>query len=154
MKLNSEKAGHLGLLTAFAIFVAWFVNDAWQASPTLTNMLLIGPVAALSCLILVGLLISVLRADTAAKEHSEEAGRSLRERYGVAFGCLLLGLYVLALEYIGFDLASMLFCATTMIMMGQRSWMAIAVYSLIMGIGPVYVLVHMMGVPVETLFVG
>lgn len=154
MKITTEKAGHLGLLTAFAIFVAWFISDAWQASSTLTNMLLIGPVAAISSLIIIGLAFSVLKAETNNEEKTEVVGTSLRERYGVAVGCLLLAVYILALEYIGFDLASSLFCAATMIMMGQRNWIAIGVYSLIMGLGPVYVLVHMMGVPVKTLFLG
>ena len=45
-------------------------------------------------------------------------------------------------------------CGTTMVMMGQRNWLAIAIYSAIVGLIPVYVLVHMMGIPATTLFIG
>lgn len=157
MKLTYERAGQLGLLALFAAFVVWFTNDAWQASPTLVNMLLIGPVAALALMIAVGLAVGVLWVRPAESQETDGSGdekESLRSRYGVAFGCILLALYVLLLEYIGFDLASVLFCGTTMVMMGQRNWLAIAIYSAIVGLIPVYVLVHMMGVPATTLFIG
>lgn len=157
MKLSKERAGQLGLLALFAAFVVWFTNDAWNASPTLVNMLLIGPVAALALLIVAGLVVGSLRASPEEpSETTDPEGEkgSLRSRYGVFFGCLLLALYVVSLEYIGFDVASFLFCATTMVMMGQRNWLAIAIYTAIVGLAPVYVLVHVMGVPATTLFLG
>ncbi|GAA4530688.1 hypothetical protein GCM10023174_21160 [Chelativorans composti] len=155
MKITAEKAGHLGLLAIFAIFIVWFVQDSWHASPTLINMILIAPVALLAGIILIAILVRALGKDPEENRSDEESeGRSIREKYGVWIGCLLLALYVVSLEYIGFDLAGILFCATAMIMLGQRNSLAIFIYSLIVGLAPVYVLIHMMGVPVKTLFLG
>lgn len=72
----------------------------------------------------------------------------------MAIVCVMLALHVAALEVVGFDLAGMVFCALTMIMMRQRNWTAIAAYSAIMGVAPVSVLVRLMGVPVPTVFLG
>lgn len=156
MTLIPNRAGHFGLLALFAAFVAWFALDAWGAEPTLVNMLLIAPVAAGTLAIVVAVAINLLRrpeTDAHAAVDADDDG-SFRARFGVPIACAVLALYVLSLEVIGFDLASILFCALTMILMGRRNWLGIAAYSAAMGLGPVYVLVFLMGVPVKTVFLG
>jgi len=164
MQMTGDKAGHLGLLAAMAGFTVWFAVDAWAAQPDVVNMLLAGPVAALVLLLITAVAVAVLRRPGEvgpADEYAVGQGdpdspappQSLRRRYGVAVGCAMLGVYVLSLEYIGFDLASFLFCALTMIFMGKRNWAVVVAYSAAMSLIPVYVLIHVMGVPVLTVLV-
>ncbi|MEE2860047.1 MAG: tripartite tricarboxylate transporter TctB family protein [Paracoccus sp. (in: a-proteobacteria)] len=155
MRLTSHSAGHLCLLAGLAGFVVWFTLDAWRAQPDVVNMLLAGPIAALTLTLIAAIAVGVLRRHGPDEtEPYDRSALSFRSRFGVPAGCALLGLYVLSLEYVGFDAASFLFCALTMIFMGKRNWLLIVGYSALMSLGPVYVLIHVMGVPVTTLLLG
>ena len=154
MNMTVNRAGHFGLLALFAAFVAWFTANAWQANATVVNLILILPMAALSLAIIGGIAVHLVRdASLDAHHATEKENRTLRQRYGVPIACLLFTLYVLSLETIGFDIAGIVFCAAVMVLMGQRNWLIIVAYSLLMGIGPVWLLEHPMGIPVETVII-
>lgn len=152
MNITLNRAGHFGLLLVFAAFVIWFAHNAWVASPTTINMLLIGPTALLA-LCLIGSIAAglVLRPERDADSLGDEGDGSLRQRFGVPIGCLALALYVLSLETIGYDIAGVLFCAATMVLMGKRNLLVVTLYSLLVGFGPVWILQNPMGIPVYSL---
>ena len=156
MNFTANRAGHFGLLAVMAAFIIWFTLDAWKAAPTFINMILIGPVAAGTLLIIAFIAVKLILNPQldAEGEIDPDSDGSIRSRYGVGIAIAMLAVYIGALEVIGFDVASFMFCALTMILLGLRNWLGILVYSLVMGIGPVYVLVHFMGVPVKNLVVG
>lgn len=152
MNITLNRAGHFGLLLVFAAFVIWFAHNAWVASPTTINMLLIGPTALLALCLIVAIAIGLfMHPERDADGPEDEHDGSLRQRFGVPVACLMLTLYILSLETIGYDIAGVLFCAATMIMMGKRNYAVIAVYSLIVGFGPVWILQYPMGIPVYSL---
>ncbi|WP_430249603.1 tripartite tricarboxylate transporter TctB family protein [Neorhizobium sp. DAR64860/K0K1] len=153
MNITANRAGHLGLLLIFFGFVVWFAHNAWVASPTTLNMLLIAPMAVLALVLITSITFGLFRhPERDADGPQEESDGSLRQRFGVPIGCLALALYVLSLETIGFDIAGVLFCAATMFLMGKRNLLVIALYSLLVGFGPVWILQHPMGVPVHSFF--
>lgn len=152
MNLTANRAGHFGLLAILAGFAIWFAASAWQADRGLVNMILIGPAAVLALGLIVAIAIGLILHPERDAHSGEEAGDgSLRARFGVPIGCLALALYVLSLETIGFDVAGILFCAATMVLMGRRNWSLIIGYSLLVGLGPVWILEYPMGIPVHTL---
>lgn len=152
MNITINRAGHFGLLVIFAAFVIWFTHNAWVASPTTINMLLIAPTALLALCLIVAIAAGlVLHPGRDAHGPEDEGDGSLRQRFGVPIGCLALALYVLSLETIGYDIAGVLFCAATMVLMGKRNLLVIVLYSLLVGFGPVWILQHPMGIPVHSL---
>ncbi|MCJ8141025.1 tripartite tricarboxylate transporter TctB family protein [Falsirhodobacter halotolerans] len=154
MNMTANRAGHFGLLALVAAFVLWFTASAWRADPTLVNMILIGPVAALALCLVAAIAAGLLMHPARDASHPEggPGDGSLRSRFGVAIGCVAFLLYVLALEPLGYDAAGMAFCAGTMILMGQRNWIAIGVYAVLTGLVPVWILQGPMGMPVPTMF--
>ena len=158
--------GHLVLLAGFSAFAIWYALDAWRAQAKVENMLLIGPVA----LIVLGIMAfqaarQIIRlrsearagggADSDGPLHAPEAdvGRvaSLRARYGAPLSAIGLGLYVIALPLIGFDVATAVFVMCNMLLQGERNPFIIAAFSLLVATLPVIAIEAMLSVPVPTL---
>lgn len=152
MNLTANRAGHFGLLALLAGFTIWFAWSSWLTDRSFVNMILIGPVALLALGLIIAIGIGLILHPERDAENPEAAkGAGLRQRFGVPVGCLAFSIYVLSLETIGFDSAGILFCAATMYLMDQRNWLAIGFYSLLFGVGPVWILEYSMGVPAPTL---
>lgn len=152
--MTANRAGHFGLLALFTAFVVWFTHNAWQANATVVNLILILPMAIIALIIIGGITLRLLRRPSLEASHPADGeNRTLRQRYGVPIACLLFTVYVLSLETVGFDIAGFVFCAAVMLLMGQRNWLIIIAYSLVVGVGPVWILEHPMGIPVETVII-
>ena len=152
MKAQSWKRddlGHLAFVAAVLIFLAWFAVDTWRISSQLQNLMLVVPVAAAGWL--VGLYVAtdvILRPGRSAPDDS--ATTDLR----IPLFMLAVCAYVAALSLTGFDIATFLFLATALYLLGERSLMPVLGYSLAMTAFAVYGLREMVTVPVPTLLFG
>ncbi len=125
---------HIGFLAALLAFIIWYLCDATLASPTFSNLILVAPVGGLA--ILLGIYIGIveifgrhalpMRAATKAETKAETAGDNAQARFRAgAVGTILLlmaffALFVAAMPYLGFDVATFAFIAATLWLLGER----------------------------------
>ena len=87
---------HIFFLAAVLIFLVWYLSDATVASPTFSNLILIAPVGAIAAVL-------VFYIGT------------------IALLMVFFGLFVAAIPYAGFDVATFVFVIATLWLLGERS---------------------------------
>jgi putative tricarboxylic transport membrane protein len=139
--------GHVALVVAVLGFTLWFLHDTWTASRRPQNLMLVLPVAMLS--VVVGIAII--------------GGMILRWRRNLADGplpaidlripglMLLVGAYVAGLLVTGFDLATFLFMASCLWLLGERNHLLVIGYSAAVTVVAVYGLREIVSLPLPTL---
>ena len=147
--------GHLLLLAGFGTYAMWYILDAYAAQPKIQNMLLIAPASVIVLTFVVLIFLSEIRdiargADVAPPD--EGPRDTFQQRYGTLCAATGMAVYVLAMPFIGFDVATVVFIAVSMILQGARNWIAIAVFSLVVGLPPVWALENVLSIPVPTFF--
>jgi hypothetical protein len=121
---------HIFFLAVILIFLVWYLWTAIVASPTFSNLILIAPVGAVAALLAlyVGLAevfgrTAVMQAAASGQVAGAEAMPS-RFRAGslTTIGLLmaLFGLFVAAIPYAGFDVATFFFILATLWLLGER----------------------------------
>lgn len=148
-------AGHLLLLAGFAAYAIWYARDAFAAQSKIQNMLLIAPASAIVFVFVVLIALSVIRSmmrGTDVAVPDDEPRDTFQQRYGTFGASVGMAVYVIAMPFIGFDVATVVFIAASMVMQGARNWIAVLVFSLIFGLLPVWALEHVLSIPVPTLF--
>lgn len=104
----------------FLLLSCWYLNDAYRASASTENLLLILPAAVVVislCLWIIGrTFYEVYRADKGNKD-AEEVEKKPVSVFGAM--CILAG-FVLSMNWIGFDAATCLFMIALMFLQGER----------------------------------
>jgi len=135
--------GHLCLVLLFAGVTVAYLADAWMASGSLRNLVLLVPVSALSLVLCAIVGVDIVRRsgrrpaegqggaeeEAAAEPPSLKAG-SLVERYKAFVLMALFALYVLTLPWLGFDVGSALFVAAALLLDGERRLWLVATVSI------------------------
>jgi len=159
--------GHVAFVLFIAGSVSWYFLDAYTASSSIKNLILIAPASALALALCVTLLIQdaskafktpsevpkpAIAPDklAAAGEDKEEKQRSAWR--AVAF-IVAFGLYVGLLEIIGYDVATWLFIAATLILNGERRPLVIVGFSVVFGTLAVWLFGLLLPYPMLTLVV-
>ena len=155
-------AGHLLLLAGFLVFAIWYANDAYASQQSVQNMLLIGPAAALAVALIGAIAVGQIwrlasgtdsaKATEAVVPAETPGEASFKQRYGTSVAALGLAVYVAAMPFIGFDVASVVFVALSMMFQGARNPLTIGIYALLVGLLPVWAIESILSVPVPTLF--
>ena len=124
--------GHCALIAIMAGITIFYLHDAWQASNRVRNLILVLPASILAltmCLIVLGdVLAAALRKPEPAPEmtphyESERDGpetETLLQRFRPAVLMGTFALYILSLPYLGFDVATALFMAVSLLIDGER----------------------------------
>lgn len=133
MKWNKQHA-ELGIPIFFLAISIWYLIDAYRASATTENLLLILPagivVIGLSLWILVTSLLNKESAEPVPEKEKEEEKKEKKE-VSIIGAMMILAGYVLSMNYIGFDVATFLFIAALMFLQGERRIGMLAGFSLI-----------------------
>jgi putative tricarboxylic transport membrane protein len=120
---------HLCFLAALVAFVAWYLCDAIAASPTFSNLILIAPAGILAVALALYIAATEIlplrpRVGAAADIETAPPAEPSRFRQGslgtIALLMGLFGLFVAAIPYAGFDVASFAFTAATLWLLGER----------------------------------
>lgn len=122
---------HLFFLAFILAFLAWYLTDATLASPTFSNLILVAPVGAIGAILALYIGAGEILDHRAAAEPAptaDSAGAAVptlsRFRTGslgtVALLMALFGLFVAAIPYLGFDLATFIFTIATLWLLGER----------------------------------
>ncbi|SES23653.1 Tripartite tricarboxylate transporter TctB family protein [Vreelandella subterranea] len=147
MSVNKRDYGDLLVLMALVGFTLWYLLDAIRVSSSVQNLLLILPLSIVVLVIAaleVGLRLK--RGTLLIREESE--GEALHRTLPVVG---LFAAYVLSLETLGFDVATVLFIAAFLVMKGERHWPLLGGYSLAFGFGVAFFFAQMLPYPMHML---
>lgn len=150
--------GHLAFVLAVAAFCAWYWFDARAASTSIQNLLIIQPAAIFVLLLCAAIAVRLVRIERAAEVSEKRAQaaallRALRDSGELrgAFFAVLLGAYVAGVLFAGFDLATFLFLAAGMFVLGERRPAVLAGFSGLLALALSYGFKVMLSVPVPTI---
>jgi hypothetical protein len=135
--------GHLLFLAIIAGLVIWYLQDAISVSTNPNNLLLILPVGIVVLGFCAAVVPQCLKRDNPSrkvkahvmKELSADELRTADRKKLIVIGGMAasLGLYVLLLNIIGFDVATVLFAGAAMFVCGERRPLRLAIYAVLVG---------------------
>lgn len=159
--------GHIGLLALFILGTLVFLYDTLSESFRLENVIVILPVSALVivlCVVQVIGQVSRARAlrsaaldSSADQENSietapEPAPKRWKDRVRVPAFMALLGLYILGLIYVAFDLSTFLFLLLSLWLQGEKHLWFAALYAAFLAGALTWGLTYMVPFPFPTFF--
>jgi len=130
MKCKRIVYADLLVLLGLALFTSWYLYQAWSASSKIENLIFILPVAAITLLLCAFEAIKQLGSKTVNQAENEEQQESVLSVLPVMG---LFAAYVLTLEWLGFDLGTVLFIAAFLLIQGERRPAWLVAYSLVFG---------------------
>ncbi|MBD8514135.1 tripartite tricarboxylate transporter TctB family protein [Photobacterium sp. 2_MG-2023] len=133
MRLLSQRSADFVVVIVLALFVCWYSWDAYQASSTAENLILITPITLIS-LILCILELTRQRLDNKKQCKPEPGSNSHDDLKSVLPIIGLFAVYVLSLETIGFDIATTLFVGCFLLIQKERRLVWIIGYSVVFGL--------------------
>jgi hypothetical protein len=121
---------HLFFVALLLGFVVWYLWTSASASATFSNLILIAPVGAVAAALLLFVAAVEIRgqapAPGGAPARTESSAGASRGRFRsgslatIAALMLFFGLFVIAIPYAGFDVATFVFAAAVMWLLGER----------------------------------
>ncbi|MBF7053079.1 tripartite tricarboxylate transporter TctB family protein [Halomonas sp. KAO] len=147
MSTNKRDYGDLLVLMALAAFTLWYLLDAIRVSSAIQNLLLILPLS-LVVLAIVALEVGVRLKKGTLLVREESEGEPLHHTLPVVG---LFAVYVLSLQSLGFDVATVLFIAAFLVLKGERNWPLLGGYSLAFGFGVALFFSQMLPYPMHML---
>ncbi|RXJ82557.1 tripartite tricarboxylate transporter TctB family protein [Arcobacter sp. F2176] len=141
MALSKEKIANSIVILCLAAFVLWYALNAHNASSSLENMILILPIAAIT------LCLCIFEFFT-QKEDLEKKDDFIT----VLPIMVLFAIYVFTLEYLGFDLGTVLFLAVSLYIHGEKRLPWVIGYSLVYGFVIAYFFSMMLPYPMPMTF--
>lgn len=112
--------GHVALVLGIGGLCVWYLADAARASPSVENLLLIGPAATLVILIGAGIIWAEFRKGLARPAAVKTLTGQDRAGLRTAAFMALMVAYVIGLALIAFDVATVLFAAASLYALGER----------------------------------
>lgn len=152
MTQGSEKYGRrqiadLLVLFVLAVMSALYCYDAISASTHIYNLIMVLPLTV----IVLGLCIAQFVVTIRSGQTEAEPAESVREVLPVM---LLFTAYVVSLNWLGFDIGTVLFTAAFLWMQGERRWPWLIGYSVAFAFVLTYFFQQMLPYPMPTLVIG
>ena len=112
--------------------VAWYLFDASSESAALGNLILIAPMSATGFLLLVYIVLrnTFGRAGLIRDKEKEQTGGLSQQLQMLA----LVGIYIFALEYFYFDVATTVFCFCLMMLIKRGNVAVAAAYAVLVSL--------------------
>ena len=126
--MNKYRSADLVVLLVLASLVTLYGFDAYRASSDILNLILVLPVIAIVLALCLAQFVIELRHDK-----TETPARESVADVVPVIG--LFAAYVLTLQWLGFDIGTMLFVAAFLWLQGERRWHWLIGYSMSLGFG-------------------
>lgn len=133
MSLTREKIANSIVILCLAAFVVWYLIDTYNASSSLENNILILPVAIITLCLCT---YEFFKSKKVREEEKDEEEKD--DILAVIPVMVLFTLYVLTLEYLGFDVGTVLFLGVFLFYHGERRLPWLIGYSLVYGLAIAY----------------
>lgn len=140
--------GNALLLAIFAGFTLWYLYDAWSASPSAENLILIAPIGVLA-LICIAVAVGLEIRARLGRGSDGEATSPISPKTLALMAALVI--YVGAMPYIGFDTATFLFSISGAFAMGERRPFMLVVFAFLLTTIVIVTFKHMQPVPLPLL---
>lgn len=140
MKIITPKAADLFVVFFLASFTLWYGISSWLVSDSAENLILILPVGIIALVLCSIEIINQLLG----RSHPIESGQPVKQVLPVIS---LFTVYILSLEWLGFDVATTLFIAAFLLMQGERRWVWVIGYSICFGMFMSYFFAQMLPYP-------
>ena len=127
-ELNIERRVDFILLLSIVLFIAWYTYDAYLALASTENMIFIAPIAGVT------LILSILELYNQFKNKNKEEGEVKDKFKDIMPAIFIFAGYILSLEFLGFDIGTVIFIAIFLKVHGEKKWKNIVFYSLLFGI--------------------
>jgi putative tricarboxylic transport membrane protein len=127
-KTSKYRVADLVVLLVLASLVILYGIDAYDASSEVLNLILVIPVIAIVLVLCLIQFVIEIRDVTTEAPARESVG-------DVAPVIGLFAAYVLTLQWLGFDIGTMLFVAAFLWVQGERRWHWLVGYSISLGFG-------------------
>lgn len=133
MRLLSQRSADFAVVIVLALFVCWYSWDAYRASSEVENLVLIAPIAFVA---LVLCSMEFVRQIIAKPPITQEKSSSKDENdlKSVLPIIALFTVYVLSLETLGFDIATILFVGLFLWIQKERRLIWLVGYSVAFGL--------------------
>jgi len=144
--------GHISFLVALLVVISLYLIDAVMASRKAENLMMILPVS------LIGIGICLWQIRLSARPHASTSPSEAAQtethlfKYRVPIFMGLLGLYLVGLIFVAFDVATFLFIWLSLLMQGEKRKILAFFYSLLFAIGVTWCLKLMVPFPFTTMF--
>jgi len=139
MSISKEKVLNSIVIICLATFVLWYAIDTHRASSSIENIVLILPIA--SIILCLCLYEFFTQKDMQEEESSKEGFSS------VIIVMLLFALYILTLEYLGFDVGTVVFFGLFLYFHGEKRLVWVLGYSVVYGFLLAYFFSYMLPYP-------
>ncbi|MDO9024439.1 hypothetical protein [Zwartia sp.] len=144
--------GHISFLVALLLIISLYLTDAIMASRKAENLMMILPVS----LIGIGICLWQIRLSARPRTSTSQSESAQTEtylfKYRVPIFMGLLGLYLLGLIYVAFDVATFLFIWLSLLMQGEQRKVLAFFYALLFAVGVTWCLKLMVPFPFTTMF--
>ena len=147
MKLKKIVSADIAVLLALILFTGWYLWEAWGASNSVENLIFILPIAALTLLMCT---LELLKQLFLGSNKAHEPTESMLSVLPVI---ILFAVYVLSLEWVGFDVGTVLFVASFLFLQGERRVTWLIAYSLVFGILVALFFSYMLPYPMPMTFI-
>ena len=147
-------APHVAFVSAIVGFCAWYLFDARSASTNVQNLLLVEPAAILVLVLYIVILrdaVTVERLGASLPSVSQREKLAPRFRRRIFGAMALLGLYVLTMAEIGFDIATFLYVLATLCLLGERRISVLLLVPLLFSAIVIYAFGTLLSLPVPLL---
>lgn len=151
--------GSLAFATLIMAVSLWYYFSARVVSAEFHNLILIAPCVAAITILYIGTLVSEvsihrLDAQDSVPETSNHFFRRLStSELRIVATMVLVGLYISVVETIGFDVASFLFIGLNLILLGERRFFRLTLFSLIFSGLTSWGLVNLATFPIPTMVI-
>lgn len=142
---------HLLVLLCIEAFCLWYLLDARAASTDVQNLLLIEPAAFLAFIFFFLILRDIVKI-AGAPVAMEPRDRLARGKIIRVVGSMaLLGMYVGAMDFIGFDLATALYVFGSLALLGERRVWVLAITPIVFAGVAVFAFKEVVSIPFPVL---
>lgn len=143
-KTNNYRVADLLVLLVLASLVILYGLDAYRASSNVLNLILVLPVIAVVLVLCLAQFVIEIR-DVKAEAPARESVADVAPVIG------LFAAYVLTLQWLGFDIGTMLFVAAFLWLQGERRWHWLFGYSISLSFGLAFFFSAMLPYPMPML---
>lgn len=144
--------GHLTFLTLVVGFATWYLISAVNISGELYNLILIAP-CTIAIIVLYGIIlfeeISITYTDKDSGNPPSEPALT-PEHLRIAAVMVLVSAYIACLEWLGFEIASFLYIYLTLLALGERKFLRIAIFASIFSLLTTWAVVSAATFPIPT----
>ena len=143
---GGRRKADLAVLLVLAVLSALYCYDAITASTHIYNLILVLPLTLIVIMLCISQFVATLRREDEPPEPTESPAT-------VWPTMLLFAVYVLSLNWIGFDVGTCLFVGCFLFMQGERRWSWLVAYSVVFAFLVTSFFSQMLPYPMPTLLV-